>query len=158
RLGRIRGRAPRGRRAGLDGDRQRIRGPGGAARRPAGRGGGAARGAGAGAARAAGPHARRGVAGDGRRVRHGAARGTGRRGGGDRGGGAAAAVDVSTLGTACAVPAACALVSGCARGPAPAPSLAAESAPPIAVMAVEPYGGLLYVRGVVNRDSAWLIL
>ncbi|PYP29118.1 MAG: hypothetical protein DMD55_02975 [Gemmatimonadetes bacterium] len=25
-------------------------------------------------------------------------------------------------------------------------------------MAVEPYGGLLYVRGVVNRDSAWLIL
>src|SRR5207249_3941929 len=72
--------------------------------------------------------------------------------------GAQAAVDVSTLGTACAVPAACALVSGCARGPAPAPSLAAESAPPIAVMAVEPYGGLLYVRGVVNRDSAWLIL
>src|SRR5437773_1962625 len=186
RLGRIRGRAPRGRRAGLDGDRQRIRGPGGAARRPAGRGGGAARGAGAGAARAAGPHARRGPrerrAGRRRdrpparpvcedllrappprlcKLRPGGehrAAGTGRRGGGDRGGGAAAAVDVSTLGTACAVPAACALVSGCARGPAPAPSLAAESAPPIAVMAVEPYGGLLYVRGVVNRDSAWLIL
>src|SRR5206468_4268171 len=79
--------------------------------------------------------------------------GTGRRRGGGRGGGAAAAVDVGTLGTACAVPAACALVSGCARGPAPAPALAAESAPPIAVMAVEPYGGLLYVRGVVNRDS-----
>src|SRR5205814_1677785 len=79
-------------------------------------------------------------------------------GGGDRGGGAAAAVDVSALGTACAVPAACALVSGCARGPAPAPSLAAESALPVAVMPFEPYGGLLYVRSVVNRDSAWLIL
>ena len=67
-------------------------------------------------------------------------------------------MDVSALGTACAVPAACALVSGCARGPAPAPSLAAESALPVAVMPFEPYGGLLYVRSVVNRDSAWLIL
>jgi len=86
------------------------------------------------------------------------AAGAGRGGGGDRGGGAAAAVDVSALGTACAVPAACALVSGCARGPAPAPSLAAESALPVAVMPFEPYGGLLYVRSVVNRDSAWLIL
>src|SRR5256712_180978 len=47
---------------------------------------------------------------------------------------------------------------GWAGGPPPAPSLATESAPPVAVMSFEPYGGLLYVHGVVNRDSAWLIL
>lgn len=46
------------------------------------------------------------------------------------------------------------LLLGCGRGPALEPA----SAPPLAVLPFDSYGGLIYVRAVVNRDSAWLIL
>ena len=50
------------------------------------------------------------------------------------------------------------LLLGCGRGPAPGPPLEAARVAPVAVIPFEPYGGLIYVLGVVNADSAWLIL
>ena len=44
------------------------------------------------------------------------------------------------------------LVLGCWRGPALAPE------PPLAVIPFDPYGGAIYVPGVINGDSAWLML
>ena len=50
------------------------------------------------------------------------------------------------------------LLLACARGPAPSPPPAAAGARPVAVIPFQSYGGLIYVRSVVNGDSAWLIL
>src|SRR5438445_564085 len=44
------------------------------------------------------------------------------------------------------------LVLGCWHGPRLAPEL------PLAVIPFDPYGGAIYVPGVVNGDSAWLML
>jgi len=43
------------------------------------------------------------------------------------------------------------LVSGCWRGPALTPQ------GPVAVIPFDPYGGAIYVPGVINGDSAWLM-
>lgn len=46
-----------------------------------------------------------------------------------------------------------ALVGGCRVGPALEP----PPAPPVAVLPFDPYGGGIYVLGVINGDSAWLM-
>lgn len=56
------------------------------------------------------------------------------------------------------VPLAGCLLLGCGPGPGAVPPLGNKGTPPVAVIPFDLYGGLVYVRGVVNRDSAWLIL
>src|SRR2546422_7071238 len=45
------------------------------------------------------------------------------------------------------------LLLGCGRG-----AVLPAGAPPLAELPFDFSGGLIYLRGVVNRDSAWLIL
>src|SRR5207253_1825794 len=158
-------RAPRRRSAGVDGDRQRVRGRGGAPGGARAGHGGGARGAGPGAAGAAGPHARGGVARDVHHLRCSAARRAGRShdreadrtdhrrgrypraGGAGRGGGAPQTVAMNTVARPVVL---LACLAGCFHGPVAPP-------PPVAEMPFDPYGGAIYVPAIVNGDSAWLM-